>query len=226
MRKINKEKIKEYFEEVKKEAKKEYSKEVIDAAKNDLKNDIKSIKDLDEKNAGEFKEELDEEKKSMAITLGATILVLIILATIIVILYFSFHERIEKRLDAFIDTIPVYNSQDPNKTGDNNSTPTENPNNNDNNSNNNQQNKGCTQAFDGTYLLGAESITFMTDGYYDKSLNDITTATGFYTNNNGTITVDVTYEDYTLGSAKITYSITKDCKKITETSTGKVFTRK
>lgn len=214
MGKIGKGRIKNYLKEVKDETKNFNSKE----EEND-KNFNKMVTD-------DFREEFMEERRSLVITSGAIVGIIILIVIIGFIFYFVFHKRIEKKLNEYIDNIPVYSSSDPNNTGTNNNSNTpDNSGNNSSNSNNQNSGKGCSKPFDGTYKLGIEEITFMDDGFYDKSINGVTSATGFYTINNSTITVDVTYEDYTLGNTIISYSISSDCKKVSELGTGKLFVR-
>ena len=216
MGKLNKANIKEFFKELKEESKN-------DSKKNKLKD-----QEYDEQTSKEIKEEIKEEKRSILISIGLILLTLIVLGLCLFLLYFCFHKKIVNMLDSFINSIPIADSNTSSDNNNSNITDGNNSNTDDNsNSNDNKKsNNDCSKAFDGTYKLGTEIITFVNDGYYDLSSNDVTTATGLYTIKNNVITVDATYEDFSLGSAIFTYNISKDCKTVTEVSTGKVFVRK
>ena len=83
----------------------------------------------------------------------------------------------------------------------------------------------CNNQLDGIYENGNEQLFFMFDGGFNRSKNDQYDAFGSYTINNQTITVTADLEGAIDKEIKIIYTISKDCKKITEQSTKKVFIR-
>ena len=207
---------------------KNYVNELKDELKNDSNKNKEKDPEFDKAVADDLKEELKEEKKIITITAGSIIILLLLFVLIGTILYLSFHKSIEKKFNDLINNIPVYKSQDNNNIGE-----TDTNTNDDNsyvpdNSNNDSTNKGndCKSSFSGTYKLNNEVITFESDGYFDLSSNNVTTATGMYTIKDNVINVDADYEDFSLGSKKFTYNISKDCKKLTEVNTGKIYNRK
>jgi len=207
---------------------KNYVNELKDELKNDSNKNKEKDPEFDKAVADDLKEELKEEKKIITITAGSIIILLLLFVLIGTILYLSFHKSIEKKFNDLINNIPVYKSQDNNNIGETDTNTNDDnsyvPDNSNNDSNKNS--KDCKSSFSGTYKLNNEVITFESDGYFDLSSNNVTTATGMYTIKDNVINVDADYEDFSLGSKKFTYNISKDCKKLTEVNTGKIYNRK
>ena len=207
---------------------KNYVNELKDELKNDSNKNKEKDPEFDKAVADDLKEELKEEKKIITITAGSIIILLLLFVLIGTILYFSFHKSIEKKFNDLINNIPVYNTKDKENTDDNDTNTNDDnsyvPDNSNNDSN--KSSKDCKSSFSGTYKLNNEVITFESDGYFDLSSNNVTTATGMYTIKDNVINVDADYEDFSLGSKKFTYNISKDCKKLTEVNTGKIYNRK
>ena len=206
-------KIKDYFKDLKKDI-------IIELE--EQKKEEKSLEEIKNKAADEIEEQILEEKQDMKILGTIVVFVLFLFLVIVGVLYLALHKHLDKLISKIIDTIPVTEiektqteEQDPNID-----TPKE------------QQTEkpkstklNCTKPFDGTYKNKNEEIVLMFDGSYDKSKNDNYIASGTYTIKNGTITVVANPESDITKEITIVYSISRDCKTLTDKSSNKKYTK-
>ena len=228
-------KISNYLKEVKTEVKQAMEDEKEDKNSQEFKDNFRS----------ELEETFSYEKASLKY-IGLFVLFTLFLGGMLFgLTYLAFHKQFMKSLNTFVEKIEPEGNQQNTPTDNGGSTPSNNngntnPNNNGgNNSNsngNNNSNSGnnssntsekitCNKQVDGIYKYNKEQLYFMLDGELKKKKNDQYDAFGNYTLKNQTITVTADLESDIMKEITITYTISKDCKKITEQGTNKVFVR-
>lgn len=178
---------------------KDYINEVKEETKKDTDDYGVSDGSFENQVMNELKEDLAEDKKDLTITGGIIIAMFLIFVLIVGVIYLCFHKQFEKKINDYIDSIPVYKAVD-----DGNS--------------NNDPNSG-DECYIHTYKLGIEEIEFGDYNSYTFYSNNAITDFGDYTVNDKNI---VTTSNLTPGIAS-SFIISNDCNTVKEISSGKTF---
>ena len=199
-------KLKEFLKvgkEVREEDKEENKKEQIDRK---LKDEIKM----------EVLEDTKESLKTFGIMGGVSILVL---GLVIILIVLFVPKNLTKMLDKYL-TNPTENTQTTDSTSNGDTTVDQTPNTTDDDITGSpaigtDDKIDCTKLFDAVFITTSpvrEEVSFMSDGSYNRLVNNNDAYIGSYTINNKVLSVSEISSD---GENKMTYTISNNCNEIT-----------